>query len=181
MKKIFPFALALFFLTVFNSGEAIAAKNKAEKKPKLFDVYKFDLDGDGKAEIIRVDNNKNPSANTRVVVLRRNRTEIGSFTVAGAFNKITLVDLNEDGHKQLAVFCSASDNFTNLAVYGFKNNKPLKVFAAGSSLGIEADFRSVLARIKVGRVKKIEKGYAYTDIPEWDTWVWSGDKFILER
>jgi len=169
----------LFLLLAVLVVQPAEAKDKAalEKRPK---IYKIDLDGDSKIEIIRIDAASLADKETRVVVKRKDSADMGSFAVPGIFNKLELIDLNEDGCKQIAVYCAGEANYTNLAIYSFKNNKLSRIFSAGSNCGMDTDFRSVLARIKIGRQRRIEKGNSYTDIPEWDVWVWSGERFIRE-
>jgi hypothetical protein len=169
----------LFLLLAVLIAQPAAAKDKAAlgKQPKS---YKIDLDGDSKTEIIRIEAASAADKQTKVIVTRKDSVDMGSFTVPGTFNKLELIDLNEDGCKQIAVYCAGKDNYTNLAIYSFKNNKLSRIFSAGSNCGMDTDFRTVLARVKIGRQRRIEKGNSYTDIPEWDVWVWSGERFIKE-
>jgi hypothetical protein len=169
----------LFLLLAVLIAQPAIAKDKAvlDKRPK---TYKIDLDGDSKIEIIRIEDASAADKETKVIVTRKDSADIGSFMVPGIFNKLELIDLSEDGCKQIAVYCAGKDNYTNLAIYSFKNNKFSRVFSAGSNCGMDTDFRSVLARVKIGRQRRIEKGNSYTDIPEWDVWVWSGERFIRE-
>jgi hypothetical protein len=173
--------IILFVLLFIFAGQQASAKDKTspDKSPK---VYKFDLDGDGRMEIIRIENAASPDSKTQVNITRGTRADPDpiNFTVPGSFGRLEVIDLNEDGYKQMAVYSSGQDEYANLAVYSFKNGKPFKVFAAASNCGIETDFRSVLARIKVGRQRSIESSNSSTDIPEWDAWVWTGEKFIRE-
>lgn len=175
-----PAALLLLCLVLAALPAQITeAKDKAvqDKHPK---VYKSDLDADAKNETITIEVIPGSDNHTRISVVSRGNTEAASFTVPGIFDKLELIDLKEDGYKQLAVYSSGKDHYANLAIYGFKNSKLSKIFAAASNCGIDTDFSSVLSRIKVGRQRKIENSYSSTDIPEWDVWVWSGEKFIRE-
>jgi hypothetical protein len=171
--------IVFLLLSVFTASQAYAWKKAAkDKQPK---TYKSDLDADTKQENISVDSASTADGETKITISRitkRDQTVIGSFTVRGIFNRLEIVDLNEDGYKQIAVFCVGDGAYTNLALYSLKNGKLSKIFAAGSSCGIETNFRPGLSRIKVGREIKIENGVSYTDIPEWDAWVWSGERFI---
>jgi hypothetical protein len=143
-------------------------------------VYKSDLDNDAKIEIISVDPASGAGKETRVTVTRRDHTNAGSFTVPGLFKKLEIIDLNEDGYKQIAVYSRGDDGSANLVIYSFKNNEFSRVFAAGSKHGIDTDFHSALGRVRIGRQRRVTNGPSYTDIPEWDVWVWSGEKFIRE-
>ena len=165
-------------LLAFGSQPAFAkGRPAADKNPK---DYKFDLDGDKKIEVIHIEKASGQDGKTRIDITRKGSAEAYGFTVPGAFNKLEVIDLNEDGYRQLAVYSTGKDDQAHLAVYSFKDNKLSKVFAATSNCGIETDFRSVLGRIKVGRQRIVESGHSSTDIPEWDTWVWSGERFIRE-
>ncbi|MFA5155832.1 MAG: hypothetical protein WC532_00350 [Candidatus Omnitrophota bacterium] len=175
-KRVIP-ALVLLAALFFAQPAAAKEKPAADKRNKTF---KSDLDADAKFEVIQVIPAVDLAGETQVKIAKRDRTEIGNFSVPGKFSRLEIIDLNEDGYKQMAVYCAGENGFTNLAVYNLKNGRLSKVFAAGSSYGIDTDFRSVLARIRVGRQCKVADRNSYTDIPEWDVWIWSGEKFIKQ-
>ncbi len=169
--------LFLFLTVLFMQGAEAKNKAASDNPPK---VYKSDLDNDAKIEIISVNPISGAGKETRVTVTRRDHSDAGGFTVLGLFKKLEIIDLNEDGYKQIAVYSRSDDGFTNLVIYSFKNNEFSRVFSVGSKYGIDTDFHSSLSRIMVGKQRRVTDGPSYTDIPEWDVWVWSGEKFIRE-
>ncbi len=175
MKKR-SLAIIFLLLAVFVTQKA-EAKNKAAPG-NLPKVYKSDLDGDAKIEIIRVEGISGASKETKVIVARRDHIDVASFTVAGLFKKLEIIDLNMDNYKQIAVYSRGDDGSANLVIYSFKNNEFSRVFAASSKYGIDTDFNSALGRVRVGKQRRVTNDSSYTDIPEWDVWVWSGEKFI---
>jgi hypothetical protein len=174
-NKFVFFILFLLFSAVIAPRADAGDKSAKDKRPK---VYKSDLDADTKLEEIDVESAGELSKETKITLFKKDRSVIGSFNVPGIFNRLEIVDLSEDGYKQVAVFCVGEGAYTNLAIYALKNGKLSKVFAAGSSCGIETTFRPALSRIKIGRETKTADSVSYTDIPEWDIWVWSGERFI---
>lgn len=169
----------IFLLSSVFVAQNAEAKNKAalDNPPK---VYKSDLDGDGKIEIISVENISGANKETKVTVAKRDHTDACSFTVPGIFKDLEIIDLDGDDYKQIAVYSKGDDGYTNLSIYSFKNNEFSRLFTAGSKYGINTDFHSALSRIRVGKQQKVTSGPSYTDIPEWDVWVWSGEKFTRE-
>jgi len=171
-------SLAILFLLL-----AVFAAQDAEAKAVRKDpskIFRSDLDGDAKIEIIRVEDIPGAGKGSKVIVSRRDHTDVASFTVSGVFKKLEIIDLNVDDYKQIAVSSRGDDGSANLVIYSFKNNEFSCVFSVGSKYGIDTDFNTALGRVKIGKQRRVTDGSSYTDIPEWDVWVWSGDKFIRE-
>jgi len=144
----------------------------------------IDLDGDGKEEIIAVYQQFEIPENIlpfekegTIAVYNSDGEQIGRFSMPDRFDKIEFVSLNKDGVKQIVAWSSGGMHYTNLAIYGYKDNKLYKIFENGSGCAILTDFNSAPPKIKVGIPKFEEKGWSYADEPDWEIWAWGGKEF----
>lgn len=168
-------------VSLFSGCVAPSVKNVKSKPPE----YKLDLDNNGIKEIISIEDKFDLEGNALITISKQKnkkvRETITSFSVPGRTPRIELIDLSEDGYKQIAVYYETKNNYANLVIYNLKNDKLTKIFNVSSSCGIDTDFTSVLAKIKAGKPKKGQSSCFSLSDSDWDVWVWGGEKFIKER
>ena len=175
--------LILFFLSVFLSAGCLTTGVKKEKNDKI-KTYSEDLYGDMQKEIIEVEDKFDKEGKTQITVKKpgkKKEVEILDTTpVYGKVRKFELVDLDNSGQKRMAVIFDDSDNVPNIIIYKLQNNRLAKMFEAASIYGIDAELGACMPRVKIGKAPT--QGTASPNlVPEWDSWVWSGDKFIKEQ
>lgn len=154
-------------------------------------TYKVDLNNDGKQEIITVHRifetipitKESLPINTdnEITVLKPDRSKVGSFSMPDHMGKVEFVSFNNDGFKQIVTYSEGGSNYTNIAIYGYKDGKLYEIFENGSACGIEADFKAVKPMIKVGRANWKKKGWREGDEPLWQVYVWNGNEFIYDK
>lgn len=178
MRFILVIFLVVSYLC-FYAPQAEAKERTTGKKKALQQT--IDLDNDGLKEVVKVDDKYDSEQNFTIMVTNLKKEEIDSFSAAGKFKKIELVDLCGDDSKQIAVHYKDTNDLYNLAIYKLKDGTLVKVFSASSGYGVDTEFDSTLPRVKIGKAKRSGgKGYS-SDIPEWEVWVWVEDRFIKER
>ena len=171
----------LFALIFLLCGCATLSNKAKEGKPKEdIQLYFDDLDNDKVLESIEVYDKARKHTDVSLTIAKPKKPKIASMTVPGTFNKIEIIDLNEDGYKQIALHYE-DENGNNLVIYNFKDSKLSKTFSFRSKCVIEAYFSSVLSRIKVGKPKAGQSDCSSGYPEEWETWVWMGEKFIKEK
>lgn len=179
MKPSTIIILALFLLNLAVIPAESKNSTAKNKSPKL---YKLDLDKDGLKEIITVEDEFDAGQEFVITVMNQNKKdEIDSFSIQGRFKKIEFIDLDGDGYKQIAIRYKDEIGYENLAIYQLKDENLFKIFSVGSIYGIDTDFGSTLARVKVGRSRCTGRNCYSGDVPDWEIWVWGGEKFIRER
>jgi hypothetical protein len=99
----------------------------------------------------------------------------------GHFNKADFIDLNDNGEKQLVIYSDSNGNFANINIYKLKDDKLSKIFFASSNCDIETDFTSTIPRVKIGISNNQTKDCSAGFINDWETWIWSGEKFVREK
>ncbi len=168
------FALALFI----SCGCASIDKYKSDPADT---VYKVDINGDNKGEIIRIKNKFDTQSETIIEVLKKNRIQIDSFSVPGALKKIDFIELGIGPQKHISVHYRNRDDSETVNIYAFKNAKFRRIFTISSNCGVEANYDSVLARIKTGKFICDGDICSCTSIDNGEMWIWTGDKFLQER
>lgn len=170
---------------VFSSGCLTADKTKNKEK-KNIETYRVDLDGDGTEELVEIEDRYIKSGDTfmRITKVQKNRNVVAkeySLTIPGHFIRAEIIDLDTDNFKQMAIFYDTKDSRINIAIYKLKNNKLSKVFTTSSNCDIETDMELV-PRIKVAKSKTGGRDCsASLQGSDWETWAWSGEKFIKEH
>ncbi|MDD5431814.1 MAG: hypothetical protein PHO70_02375 [Candidatus Omnitrophica bacterium] len=170
------------FLALFLSGclTSSGSVNNKTKDNKVFVVKKADLNGDMLIEIVTAEDQKDQVSKGRVAVMRKDKGEIGSFSVPGHFSNLELIELDMDGCKQIAVRSKDDSNRTYFTIHKLKNMNLVKIFEISSDSGIETEFDSTIPRIRVARnITKVDGSCQIKEI-KWATWVWTGDRFIKE-
>ncbi|MDD5044663.1 MAG: hypothetical protein PHU91_01090 [Candidatus Omnitrophica bacterium] len=175
IKSILKVSFILFLL----AGCASNPKFKEDEHTKIF---KQDIDNTGMPEVIRVEDKFDTESKTIVTIMKRDGTSIGSFTVPGRFMGMDFIDLYENQKKQMAIFYDYKDNTSNVAIYGLKHNNFVKLFSFSSPCGVEADWDTIY-RIKVcdAGCRKKDCSPENSTACDWNTWSWSGQKFIKEN
>lgn len=183
MKKLI--CCVVLILAFFLSSCITIAKNPPVKKGKFPQIYIFDLDNDLKKEIITIEKSPDPEPKYTINIARRESkkliNDVTSLAVPGDFEDIDFSDLNEDSTLQMALYYKSKKGFTNLVIYKLKNDKIIKLYASGDCCDVYAEFASVLGRVKLNRPKcEGSQDCSCEHMPEWETWVWAGEKFIKE-
>jgi len=170
--------LALLSAGLISASDAQAANKKIDQNTK---IYYADLNGDGRKEMIEIEDRSAKDAVFILSVGNRNRNKtmdlIDGLVISGKIRKIELVDLNDDGQMQIVVYFDDLERVSNIIVYQLKNNKLYKIFSAASEYGVAAEFETI-PRIKVGKPSKYNNSSNF--LPDWDSWVWLGDKFVKD-
>jgi len=172
MKSI----ILMVSLGLLFTGSAAAGKPKANSPD--FHRYFVDLNGDGTKKVVEVEDETVTDSITLVSVKDNKKSEtIDSFSIPGKIRKIEFRDLGHDRKQRIFVYFDGKDNFFSIIIYQLKNDRLSKIFSASSAYGIEADFDS-FTRIRIGKASRYSQSPNL--IPDWDTWIWAGDKFIKE-
>jgi hypothetical protein len=176
------FLIAVSALALLLSGCATSAKEKATKDKKTT-THMVDLNGDGAKEIIEAQDKFDTDGIYVITVkraLKKKETEdLDSFTVPGKMKKLEFIELYFDKEQQIAVTYVDKDNVSGIMVYQLKNDKLSQIFVASSKYGVEGEFVTALAQVKIGKPPRGGDN-SPNRIPEWEVWVWTGDKFIKE-
>lgn len=179
MRFILMIALTVSCLFFYMMPQAEAKdRTTVTKKPNQ---QILDIDNNGLKEIVRVDDKFDTEQNFTIVVMSQKKEEIDSFSAAGKFKKIELVDLSGDGSKQIAVQYKDTNDLYTVVIYKLKDNMLSRIFSVSSGYGVDTEFNSTLPRVKVGRAKFLGGSSYASDIPDWEIWVWIGDRFVKER
>ena len=172
MKRRLLLIFAVFFLAGCATGRYKPDNPKAK-------VVFADLNGDGADEIIeRLDSDSGAASEITVKSNTKGHETIDSFSVPGKIRAMNLGELNMDGQNWIAISFDSPDGASNFAVYELNDNKLSKVFYTASLYGIQTDFSSTLSRIRIG--KKPRNPDSPNLVPDWETWDWSGDRFVRQ-
>jgi hypothetical protein len=176
---IINLVLGYFLLLIYGCATLGTAK-KDERPREEVKFYNVDLDNDQIPEIIEVYDKGLKHSDVTITISKPKKPKLAVIAVPGIFNKIETIDLNEDGYKQIALYYE-DKNEKNLIIYNFKDSKLSKIFSVRNKCVIETDFSSMLARIKLGKPVTPEADCSGQYPQEWDTLVWTGEKFIKEK
>ncbi|MBN2483978.1 MAG: hypothetical protein JXD21_07255 [Candidatus Omnitrophica bacterium] len=170
------------FVLILMCGVMCGAAAAAE-----LETHFVDLDGDGGTETITVHQvygtftDAPPYAKEGIVTVYDPDTEKAhTFSMAEHMGKVEFVSLNKDAAHQIVAWSQSGMHYTNLAVYGYKDDELYKIFETGSGCGIETDFQSNPPTIKIGVPKFDEEGWSYADEPAWEIYTWNGKTFVNE-
>jgi hypothetical protein len=170
----------LMVLTALISTGHASSMDKYKSEPGDA-IYQGDINGDNKDEIIRVKDKFDTQSKTIIEVLKKNKIQVGSFSVPGRMEKIDFVELGMGGQRYISAHYRSRDDSETVAIYLFKDDKFRKIFSLDSNCGIETDYDSALARIKAGKFICNGDICSCTDIDGGQMWIWTGDKFLKER
>jgi formylmethanofuran dehydrogenase subunit E-like metal-binding protein len=174
MKIAFGVIMAAFLL----SGCSSIDKYKDEPADIL---HRADIDADNVVEIIKVKDKFDTQSKTIIIAMERNKAEIDSFSVPGRLQKIEFMRLDISPRENISAHYKKKDGSEVVDIYGLKDGKFRKVFTMDSNCGIETDYSSVLARIKVGKFKCDGDICSCIGPSAGDMWIWGGDRFVKER
>jgi hypothetical protein len=181
MNKVY---FGIIFLAAFIlAGCATTDKNI---KPGC-SSYTADLNGDGGLEIVEIEDKAEAGTGSGIELIVNERSKgkekkkIDSITLEGKFTKLDLLELNNNGQKQIAVYSKVEDNATNLVIYRLQNNILSKMFDATSEYGIDVNSMGVITRIRLGKAASRQQTDSPNCVNDWETWVWTGDKFVKEQ
>lgn len=172
------FAVSAVLALLILSGCASTEKYKSEPEDL---IYLADINGDDKSEIIRVKDKFDTQSKTIIEVLKKNRIQLGSFSVPGRLEKIDFIELEIGLRRDISVHYRNRDDSQTVNIYTFKDGKFRRLFTIDSNCGIETDYSSVLARIKTGKFICNGDICSCTDVNNGEMWIWTGDKFLQER
>lgn len=160
-------------------------ENPPTKKDQFPKVYTFDLDDDFKKEIITVDKSSGLEAKYTINIERREskkeKSQVTSFIVPGAFQRIEFSELNENESPQMIIYYESKRGYQNMLIYDLNNDKLTKLFASSDCCDLAVDFKPALSRLRLNRPKcRANQNCSCEHMPEWESWVWSGSAFIKE-
>ena len=171
--------ITIFSLLIFVSASCPTHAFAAKPKKANIQRYFVSLNGDGSKQCVEVEAITLPAPLTEVRIRNNKKSEvIDSFSVLGKLRTINFTDFNFDQRDRIVVLYDDENDTSNIAVYQLGNNKLSKIFFASSAYGIEPDFTTA-SRIKIGKSPKTGPDNPNL-IPEWDVWIWCGDRFIKE-
>lgn len=176
----------VLFLSIFLISGCLTGDKDKNNSKKNVETYKVDLDGDFLPETIEIANRFETDANAVIKIKKGQKDKKATpkectFIIPGYYKKVEFIDLNDDGIKQMAVSYDTEGDYLNLAIYKLKNNKVIKIFSVSSNCDIEADFSSLLARVKVGKGKDGSNDCKGGVSAYWEVWVYTGEYFIKEK
>jgi len=161
-----------------SSGCASVDKYKSAPTDK---IYRADINGDNKDEIIRVKDKFDAQAKSEVEVLKKNKIQLGNFSVPGKVIKVDFIELSMGSCKHISVHYRNRDDSETVNIYAFKDDSFRKIFTLSSNCGIETEYASALARIRAGKFICNGDVCSCTDANSGEMWIWTGDKFLRER
>lgn len=171
-------ACALMLSIFLLSGCSSLDKYKDEPSDIL---YEADIDADNRDEIIKVKDRFDTQSRTVIIALERNKREIGRISFPGRLRNLEFMELDIGPRKQISAHYIRRDGSEAVDIYSLKGDNFRKIFSIDSNCGIETDYGSMLARVKVGKLK-CNGGDCYCIGPaEGDMWIWAGDRFVRER
>ena len=151
-------------------------------------TYGEDLNNDGTSELISVHQEYEemdsaiPYASEMIItVVDRTIDKSFSFSMPDHLGSVEFISLNKDGFKQIVAWSHGGNHYTNISVYGYKNNKLYKIFENGSACVIKTDFQATPPTIKVGRANWEKEGWCYADEPLWQIYNWNGEEFVYNK
>ena len=165
MSKLAAFLILALFVNCAAQSNAGAAGIKTNKN---IQSYTADLSGDGSKNIIEVEDKSATEQAFVLTISKENKKQIEkieSISISGKIKKLELVDLNDDGKKQIVLYFNSPDNLFNIAVYQMDNNQLGNIFSAKSPHTISGNF-VVIPQIKIRNGE------------ETSTWYWNGEKFV---
>lgn len=174
MKIAFVVIMSAFLL----SGCASIDKYKDEPTDVL---YRADINADNATEIIKVKDKFDTESKTIIIALKRNKMQIASFSIPGRLQDIEFMQLDISPRKHISAHYKKKDDSEVVDIYSLKDDKFRKIFTIDSNCGIETDYSSVLARIKVGKFKCNGDICSCISPSGGDMWIWAGDRFLKER
>ncbi len=168
--------LAAVLVPLLAAGCATGGKYRPQSHDKL-KVYYADLRGDEGREVIETEDKTAAGAGTVITVRNASTGDpIDHAVVDGVISKAEFVAFEVGGRERIIVLFSGKDKLTHISVFQLTNEKLSKIFDAASAQGVETDFGAI-PRIKIGRAPARPSPNL---VPDWDTWVWSVEKFIKE-
>jgi len=174
------FIIVLVLLSLITAGYASddEVKPRKTKNPNIT-LYYADLLGAGSNMLVEVEYKSLPEPVTEVRAKINKKSEIiDSFSIPGKIRNILFKEFNFDRKQRIIITFDGKNNISNIVIYQFNDGKLTKIFFASSAFGIETDFRAA-SRVKIG--KSLQPEDSPNCIPDWDTWIWIGDKFIKEN
>ncbi|MDI6606717.1 MAG: hypothetical protein QME65_06225 [Candidatus Omnitrophota bacterium] len=174
MKTAFLVIIVAFLL----SGCSSIDKYKDEPTDIL---YRADIDADNASEIIKVKDKFDTQSKTIIIALEKNRKQIDEFSVPGRLENLEFMQLDISRRENISLHYKKKDGSEVVDIYGLKDDKFRKIFTIDSSCGIETDYSSVLARIKVGKFKCDGDICSCIGPSAGEMWIWGGDRFVKER
>ena len=159
------------------------ATSGGSAKDKNIKTYTGILDSDGASQLITVEDKSDTGAGTIITVSARDKakTVIDTLTLPSKVTKFELVDLDKKGINQLAIYSKSENNATHFLLYRLNNNQLTKMFDATSEFGIASQFEGTIPRVKIGKSRAMQQKNSPNFVNDWDTWVWTGEKFIKEQ
>lgn len=181
MNKLMPAIFLFSFLLCGCATEQDVKSGAGSNFPKM---QRVDIDDNGVKEIIQVEDDTVEGVPGFIVkITRPDKKKDYPISIEGIFIKIELVDLGLEGekNKHIAVFYRNDlDESDNLVIYRLSNDRLIRIFATSSICGIDMDFSTVLARVKIDKPICVEDNCHCAGQPNWENWVWTGKQFIRE-
>lgn len=178
-KKILVLLLSGLFLL---GGCATSPSTQKDKNPNI-KTQMMDLNGDGTKEIVETEDKFDTDSVCIVSVKRQKKNKeiqiLDSFTVPGKIKKLDFCDLYFDSQKQIVIYFDDADKAPGITIYQLKNDGLSQIFFASSRYGIDAQLKSGVPRVRLGKASRVQEG-SPNRMPDWEVWTWTGDKFIKE-
>ncbi len=151
--------------------------------------FEADLNSDGKNELIwsfQAEPEKEmdgfPRAFTLIYEMQNGKEKLVKTIMGNMRPEDTrIVDLNKNGFKQLVIFTTGGNHYTNIAIYQYKNGNYEPIFEEGSASGITFDDKANPPIVKIGRGNWKKEGWSYATEPLWEIYQWNGRQFEYSK
>lgn len=173
MRIMISMIIGLFLLNGCATTGKDTPGKEAKKKPK---IYKVDFENDGLKETVQLEDKAITGGDAIITILNKKKEEIDKLSVED-FQDLELIDLDNNGHKQIVIYTKDDANYSNLTIYSLKNGRLNEIFSIGSPMGLDTNFKACIPRIKAGIPKHEGQAISLT----YEVWVWSGYKFIKDH
>jgi len=178
------FLVVILSVALLSAGCATTASKEKAAAEKKIKKYSADLNGDGKAEIVEAQDLLDTESATVVAAKKQLKGKvqevIDTFKVPGKISRLEIVELYLDSSKQIALIFKDNNDVFHVAIYRLLNDKFSQMFAGDSKYGVDMQFKGAVPRIRIARPPLGGK-VSPNLVPEWDDWVWTGDKFIKDQ
>jgi hypothetical protein len=91
---------------------------------------------------------------------------------------ISVQDFSKDGRKQLVIWSSGGEHYTDIYIYEWREGEYKKIFENGSACEVRLESNKKIPEIWIGREDWNNKKWSYSDEPLWEVYVWNGKEFV---
>lgn len=153
--------------------------------------YQKDLNGDGQAETIIVediyDESNSPelflreAIETSVRVMKADGSVSAEVRVPNERPRVSFIDLRHDRSRQIVIWTMGGAHYTNLAIFDYRDGVLDPLFINGSACEVVGDFEVTPPTIRVGRANWSDPNWNYASgVPLWNVYAWNSRTFVFD-